>query len=390
MKGFERRLTDEFAERRDNRSIIDMPNRNFIRITIRTIPNAAMALTMLVAVGASSGCTWPGFQPLMARNKEQGDRQAQPLPMQDVANRESEPQMTDSSDASDHTTVDGQDEPSDSPQAAYAASNASPMSTQGDSDQISGGSNGGGTRRIGATSRDDATGAPADSFANVAIVGLTFDVMNVELPAESAESSARIWKHIDESNADPSLPALLARNGVRIGVADENDWPALRAMFEQGGARTSRDQMSVQPGYPALINIGSLESGGMYFLHRRGGKVEGGTFDDGDRVVRLDYEIPPEDPTVVLVRVTLEARSGADRRFVQQGGEVRELAVRDGESFGELACLVRLVRGQYLVLGSAENADTGFRIGSWWFRAERGDRKFETLVCIRPDPVRVQ
>lgn len=393
----------EFAKRRENWSVNGMPNHELNPFNMNTIRNAARCLmfaAMAVIVGTSSGCTWPGFKPLIGRNKNPDNRSTQPRAANTDANRDEETPMTDLSDARDHSKVDGQEAQSDSPRAAQAASNATPLSTPPRVDQnsaaadsegrIRDGSNRRITSRIGATSRDDSQEAAADSFSNVAIVGLTFDVINVELPVHGAESSARIWKHIDESNADPSLPALLARNGVRIGVADENDWPALRAMFEQAGARTSRDQMTVQPGYPALINLGPLESGGMYFLHRRGGKVEGGTFDDGDRVVRLDYEIPPDDPSVVLVRVTLEARSGADRRFVQQAGQVRELAVRDGESFGELACSVRLVRGQYLVLGSAENADTGFRIGSWWFRSERGDSQLETLICIRPDPVRIQ
>lgn len=364
------------------------PNRFSVHRFARTSVAAlfvAMAMAMVVTFGASTGCTWRGVNPLMVRKKDAGDQRVQPRPADadSSAKGSRNPRMTDSADAPNPSSSDALTERSNSdelrqteqPRAVSTASNASPTGNRG------------GMNQTGAPLGDD---APGNSLSSVAVVGLTFDVMNVEMPAAGAESSARLWKHIDESNADPSLPALLARNGVRIGVADENNWPALRSMFEQGGARTSRDQFSAQPGYPALINVGPLESGGMYFLHRRGGKVEGGTFDEGDRVVRLDYEIPPDDPSLVLVRVTLEARCGADRRFVRQGGEVRELAVRDGESFGEMACSVRLTRGQYLVLGSAENANTGFRIGSWWFRAQRGKSKFESLLCIRPDPVRIQ
>lgn len=306
----------------------------------------------MICVGVQIGCTpWQNRRPLFARSDT--PKNEAPLPMTDdeqaVENQPMHAQRETESDA---------DSPSESEsEAVTEASHAS---------------------------------APGVRPA-VAVVGLSFDVIRVELPLAESSIATDIWKYVDESNSDPSLPALLARNGMRIGVADGSAWAAMRSIFERNSARSSRDQLTMQEDQPAMIRMGKLEEGGMYFLHRRGGKVEGGTFEAGDRFIRLDYEMPASDTDAIDLRVTLETR-GADstRRLVSHDGKVQQVLATEGDSFGEMAYSTRLENGQFLVMGSGDSADKGFRIGSWWFRSQSGENRTETIVCVRPAPFRVE
>ena len=324
---------------------------------------AAMVCVAIMLV-SSGACRWRGVNPLMVRRKTSPVVKQPPAP---------QPARQPLSGDAVQQAADPDGHPASTPADAHAALPADAKSATPPDSQ-------------------PATSAAAQAPApQPTVVGLSFDVIRVELPVSSAAITRRIWKYVDESNADPSLPALLARNGVRIGVAEGQSWPALRAMFTQAGGRTARDQLPMQNNQPGMIHMGPLEEGGMYFLHRRGGRVEGGTFEKGERFIRLDYEVPPEDPQTTRVRVMFETRGGQPhRRFVDQGGRIQEVTERGGRSFGELACTVTLNEGQFLVLGSADNADKGFRIGSWWFRSRSGKERSETLVCVRAEPFRVE
>ncbi len=113
------------------------------------------------------------------------------------------------------------------------------------------------------------------------VVRLHFGVLRIELPENDIRHSLKIWNHVDENIGDPGLTAILARNGLRIGVADQDAWPALKAIFEENGGRSLSREHTAQSGLPLLVDLGEVKDGDTYFLHSRGGKLSGGSFNAG-------------------------------------------------------------------------------------------------------------
>ena len=226
--------------------------------------------------------------------------------------------------------------------------------------------------------------------SDATVVRVHFDVLRVDLPIESTRHSLKVWNHLDESQSAPGRVALLARNGIRVGVADGSAWPALRAIFEANNARTVRRQDTVGDGLPRFFELGRVAEGDTYFVHTQRGALEGGTFAAGVKRLRIDYAIKEDAPQTVVVRVTPEFyEDEAQEKWVESGGEV--VAVRDhgGVVFDELSATATLQPGQFLVIGGSERANRGLLVGSWWFNSTLDMRGYETLVCITPKVVRI-
>lgn len=232
----------------------------------------------------------------------------------------------------------------------------------------------------------DADGPESD----VAALRLAIDVIRIELPLqEGAHQSGKLFNHVDESNADPALPALLARNGIRIGRAKRDDWPAMLAILEGARARSHRETRGLEPGHATLLRLGRVEAGKSYFVHTRDGGLAGATFEDGDKFVSVSYDIDSRDTQRVTLRVTLETRyDKAQRRLIAENGQIRAVNVNSGDVFSELAATLTLDADEFLILGGSEAAAKGLRLGSWWFRSDLGAEKLETLIFIKPQPVR--
>jgi hypothetical protein len=232
--------------------------------------------------------------------------------------------------------------------------------------------------------------APAEEAGNrVVLVELHFDVLRVELPRGTIRHSTKIWNHVDELNVDPRLSPLLARNGLRIGVAEADAWPAIQAVLDANQARASRRQQAVQSGYPLVLNVGDVHDGETFFFYDADGQLHGSAFPPGEKYVLVDYAVDPQRPAKVTLRITPEIHcESQDKRWTQEGGVYQEKPRYQGRMFSELTAMVSLEPGQFLVIGPSELADLDFLLGSRFLEHDQGGVRYETLLFARPQPFR--
>lgn len=221
-------------------------------------------------------------------------------------------------------------------------------------------------------------------------VHMQFEVHRVELPIEHERRSLGLWKHLNESLGDPQLTALLARNGLRAGKGDRDAWPAMKAIIEDAGGRMGTYRHVVDNGLSLLVNLDRTEGDESYFLHERGGSLKGGSLPGGTKRINIDYAAQDGDATRVILKLRPELQESRTRsRWVEQDGNVTNVQDHEGITFDELAVVVKLGPGEFAVLGSSEQADSGYLIGSRWLSSTLGMQKHETVLFIRPQLVRV-
>ena len=231
----------------------------------------------------------------------------------------------------------------------------------------------------------------AEGAPEIVVIRMRFDVLRIDLPVDRITHSLKIWNHIDESVGDPALTALLARNGLRLGVAERDAWPAMRTLFEENGGRSTRAERVVQPGLGLTIPLGQVENGDTYFLHCRGGRLQGGTFRAGSKSFQVEYALDEQDPARVFLRVTPQYREKRSKtKLVEQGGEILSVRDHEGVVFDELTATATVEPGQFLVIGSSAEAEKGFLLGSWWLTSRLNMQEYETVLCITPQPVRIE
>ena len=224
---------------------------------------------------------------------------------------------------------------------------------------------------------------PADRST---IVELHFDVMRVDLPHDSVRHSAKLWNHVDELRVEPGQSVLLGRNGIRVGVAPADAWPAMQAVLEAHGARATRRQHAVQPGYPLTLDIGDVREGETVFSYDGQGGLKGRTFGAGQKYIHLDYVVEADDPPRVLLRVTPDVHvRSADRRWQEEEeGAYVEKPVDGGHSYTELSAAVSLTPGQILVIGPGPQAEMAHLLGNRFFERIEAGVRYETLYFATP------
>lgn len=230
-----------------------------------------------------------------------------------------------------------------------------------------------------------------DDETGPVVLAMHFDVLRVDLPVGEIRHSLKVWNHLEESIGDPGQTALLARNGLRIGVGDESAWPAMRLVFEGNDARSTRAAHIASDGLGLVVPLGDTEDGATYFLHRRSGELQGGAFGAGRMILLVDYEADANDPSRVRLTITPEFREHKSRtRIVQQGGEIVTVHDQEGVVFHELAAAVTVEPGQFVVVASSTNADGGYLLGSRWLNSELDMQKYETVLCINVQVARTE
>jgi len=224
------------------------------------------------------------------------------------------------------------------------------------------------------------------SSDRVQVVQLAFDVLRVELPIDGVRNSRKVWNHVDELRLEADLVARLARNGLRVGAASSGSWPAIRAILEAGGARTQKDQMLPQPGTPLTLELAPIQESESIFSYGRDNRLVGKTFPSGQKIIQLDYMYHSQLGGCTDVQLGFEVRN--DRG--EMTWERRDGAAYDRHVFEDLAALLTLKPGEFLVVGPSDQADNEYLIGSRFLIQTASGKKTETLLFVTPQPFQTQ
>ncbi len=226
------------------------------------------------------------------------------------------------------------------------------------------------------------------------VVQVQFDVLRIDLPIEAAPGAAgggvahsrKVWNHVDELRIDAARVALLARNGLRIGVARRDDWPVMKAIFEGNGAHVIHAPQTVGSGMPLTLEVGTISSPETVFVYEPDGDLVGDTFDSGEKNVHLAYAVDPSDVSRTIIRVTPEVFAGQGSRWAQVGSELQRLPAFEGKVYDHLMVELSLGPGEFLAMGPADATRSRSVIGSRFLTREYDGRPCETILCVAPQP----
>jgi hypothetical protein len=226
---------------------------------------------------------------------------------------------------------------------------------------------------------------------SMVVVRMNFDVLRVELPADEVRHSAKAWNHVDELRGDPTRTALLRRNGVRVGVASADVWPALRGVFEASGAKSLRASHTAEQNLPLTLDLGEIAEDENIFLKMADDRVVGTTFDRGHRYLHIDYALNLDDETVVSLRITPEIhRTSKTRYWREEDGDLRRSYDYEGRVFHELSVVQEVPVGSFLVVGPDTEKSSPLTIGSRFLTRSHSGRDYDTILCITPQPYQAQ
>jgi hypothetical protein len=224
-----------------------------------------------------------------------------------------------------------------------------------------------------------------DREPNVRVVDLMFDVVRIDFPVHNHRHSLKVWNHVDNRGVDPETVQRLARNGLRVGSAAPEAWPAMVTIFQAADARVGRDRLLAPRGLPMIIKLGTVDEPESVFRYLAGGQLVGKTLTGGDKLLIVDYVFHPRMGGVTDLRVGFEVRHDrGELTWERRAGIIQQTPTWDRELFDELQTTTTLKSGQFLVIGVAGGTDHAYLAGSRLLtRAESGEQ-YESMLCIAP------
>ncbi len=224
------------------------------------------------------------------------------------------------------------------------------------------------------------------SDTTIHVIHLRFDVHRVDLPIAAVRHSEKVWNHVDELRIDPAHAALLARNALRVGVADESAWPAIRTILSAVETKEASAQRIVRASAPLTIKLASVGTAEAFFRYDRGAALVGGTLEGGQKVVCVDYEWHPQRHSRTTVRISFEVIRDPDAR--EWNVLTGRPAAPGDVVFNELSCAFTLSDGEFVVIGAGDALSNPYLVGSRFLTRQTGGQRYETLLFITPQPVR--
>ncbi len=227
-------------------------------------------------------------------------------------------------------------------------------------------------------------------FGEDQVVDLVFDVVRAEMRMDAIRHSRKVWNHVDELRVAPELVARLARNGLRVGAASADAWPAIRAILDAAEAHVSREQLVAQRGLPLVLSLGVVgEDGESVFGYDAGGRLVGKTFSVGDKLLQIDYAYRPEFGGTTDLRLAYEIRH--DRGVMtweRVDGVIRQIPAYDRHVFSDVRVALTLRATEFLVVGLSDQADNEYLVGGRFLTSTHAAKRYETVLCITPTPYR--
>ncbi len=233
------------------------------------------------------------------------------------------------------------------------------------------------------------SGIQPSARAPMTVVHLGFEVLRVDFPVDASRDSQKVWNHVDTLRVNPDMIARLARNGLRVGAAKPDAWPAIEAILDMPRTELRKEQLFAQPGQALGLEMSKVGESESIFVYGHDSRASGKTFRAGEKLITIDYLLQAGTKGALDVRVGFEIRNDLGvMTWERENGIVREVPAFDRYVFEDLVAALSIAPKESLVIGLSAEADNEYLIGSRFLTIERGGRRFETLLFVTPQSFR--
>jgi hypothetical protein len=220
----------------------------------------------------------------------------------------------------------------------------------------------------------------------VVIQTVQFAILRVRAPAGTFSDSEKLWNPVNEEVLPAPTQLLLRNNGLRIGVGKQASWPQIKAALDAEKVEVSQDAQVMQNGVPLSIELNGQPRDQTLFLIRSDGTMPGASFPQSTNALRVEYWIPPNASTSVMMELIPEIQMA--RALGQSALAVAALrnptAAAPSRLFRELAARIPVGPDEFLVIGPSAAARQNRLIGSLMLGEEIDGRQLESMCYITP------
>jgi len=208
----------------------------------------------------------------------------------------------------------------------------------------------------------------------------------VEVPLGWARDSAILWSLVNTDVTAMDEAVSLAANGIRVGVGKKEDFHAIEDVLVDLSAQqyVPRTVPGV-PGAPVPIIIQQHQEPRTIFLVHSDNTISGLDYPPGNYILSMLFTLDPDGRTMTVTTVP-QVESFHRRPVIEDEGNSAAIVRRaDIYTLYPMTFQMRLVEGDFIVIGASEHADRPTSIGQAFLIRNRAGVPVETLLLITPE-----
>jgi hypothetical protein len=213
---------------------------------------------------------------------------------------------------------------------------------------------------------------------------LELQVYQMALPVGAVSRSDDFWKHVDEQRLDPATYDLLLKNGVRVGVAPNDDWDYFKQILDRNHAATLSGVATASgSGTVELSMKRSVPAEDIFYLDDIGA-LHGRTYEHCENLLGVSFWPEPRHPGEVRLSVSPTIRSL--RTYLQYSVLNNESEIRQvrPEYLYELNLVVVIPADSFLVIAPSRDSKWSTTLGNTFFHIDGQAEQLEQVLILAP------
>lgn len=238
----------------------------------------------------------------------------------------------------------------------------------------------------GATARAPGIPSVAAARPGVAVARplLVLEVYQMTLPVGGVSRNADFWKHVDEQRVDPATYDLLLKNGVRVGVAPDDDWDYFKDILDRNHTQSRKGEATAAgSGTIELTMKPKVPTEDIFYLTDKG-DVIGRTYPQSENLLGVAFAAEPRHPGEVLISVSPVVRSLRSYLQFSVLNEERVIQEVRPEYLYDLNLRTVVAPNHFLVIAPSAESKFPTSLGSTFFRVDGVGQQYEQVLVLVP------
>ena len=214
-------------------------------------------------------------------------------------------------------------------------------------------------------------------------------IVTIEVPIGLAGAAKELWWQLDEDNVRMIRPALLADNGLRVGLGQKAKWPQVaKTLSALTGQKIWESIVLIRPGDPGQIEVKQKVQAQTIFVVNEDGTLAGRDYPPADNLLSYVCTIDQENPTHVTITVVPQIRQlQFQPEIVLQEGRYMMTSRPLTFSLSPLTFQATLPAEDFIVISPAA-AGQYYTAGHHFLAKEKNGVEFETVLVLVPEVFR--
>lgn len=215
------------------------------------------------------------------------------------------------------------------------------------------------------------------------------DVYQMTVPYGGISADERFWSHVDEDHVNLATHGLLLSNGIRYGVASNDEWKFFKNLMDLNGATARKGSVApVRHGMVELPMLTNIQSEDIFYINAQQ-KLYGRTYEKCDNILAVSFEPTPRRAGEARIELSALVRGIHKQYEVTLLNDTREIELKYPEYLYDLRLRQDVPFDHFLVIAPSREASLPDNLGHTFFVRPNGPAPVETVLIMVPRPFRV-